>query len=149
MKRYIKSSLSPNKMSNLANTVHDLMYRVWYRSDETGVDTHTRQIADYIKARLANASYDSLSEYVYDHRHDIFDDYVLRKISTTAKDTHGIRITDAGRQFMLDYYEKLIPADYNRLLMLRRDDPFVRGVADLNRLPSPLRSKLIQLGIDI
>lgn len=149
MKRYIKSSLSPNKMNNLANTVRDLMYRVWYHTDEDGVDVHTRQIADYIEARRTDSSYDSLSEYVYDHRHDIFDDYVLRKISTIAKDTHGTRITEDGRQFMRDYYDKLTQTDYNRLLMLRRDDPFVRGVADLNRLPSSLRSKLVQLGIDI
>jgi len=118
MKRYIKSdyTMSTTKLIELRKLVNRLVYTKYFRNDFN---------KDIIKDFIASDELD-YPKFVYDHRHEYFDEYVIDMIETLNNDLRGVRIQDADREFMLEYYNQLTPADYSRNLYLRRDAPSKR-----------------------
>lgn len=117
MKRYIRSdasTMSTSKMVGLHKTVNNLIYHC-YMSD----DGHLKNMI--IDDFESSNKLDDYPEFVFNHRHTYFDDYVINKINTMHKDLRGVKVNDTDRDYMLNYYQDLTQVDYNRNLFLKRD----------------------------
>ena len=117
MKRYIRSdasTMSTSKMVGLRKTVNNLIYHCYIANN----NYLKNMIVDDFELSDEPGDY---PEFVFNHRHNYFDDYVIEKINTMNKDLRGVKVTDTDRDYMLNYYQDLTQADYNRNLYLKRD----------------------------
>jgi len=125
MKLYVKSgSESISRLYRAERQVRKFIENCFYEGGKNFVDPNMR--CNQIYSDWYNSGRDEpWYLYVYNHRDEIFDDYVMDKIVRS-------NFSEEEKDHMSDYYHSLSSSDYNRLLFLKRDSS-PRGVKEMAR----------------
>jgi len=116
MYRYIRSSeITNSRIRKCKKLVRDYIWQCFSQGGEYFNDPEMLSNIEYMKWYDSDEDI-SWAEYVYKHRHDIFDKYILDKIENDPE----IK-TEEEQNCMIDYFNNLQPSDYNRILYLKRD----------------------------
>lgn len=119
MKRIVYASTA-SKIAAAEKKIRQLIYSAW-TCDENGnpIDyfSNPNMLGNIVMKQYADEDPDiSFTQYVFDRRNDLFNDYVIDYVETNAN------WSDEIQNAAMNYYYDLSPSDYNRNLYLRRDE---------------------------